>query len=1573
MTSEHDEATTTTPFATPSSRPGSGNNPLSPSSTIRSPFQDLLDAVVDDDDNDNDDAKDDMDGNGNDHKEDGTNRNSANNVKNASTSLLDLESMPPLLTSLKSIPKPIIVVTEAAFQSKLQTIHDALSNTDPDAWKERLDGLDMFLRVIAGGSLRRVVAHAAGHAQGQNNSHSHSHAAQAAAHATILNMVQTIKNLPMDRQIEDLRSTLTGRACQVVIALAYEIGVHLTNTYPPPNNAGHGSSSTGSTSNNYNYFATLTELWLQSLMKLSISGTKVMANQGIQCIRQFTSFEYRGGALPRLIPVLCEAAQKKKNHPNLKLASLMGLSSVLRQWHCSSTSVLERKYGPQMIQTISTTVADRDPTVREEGRKAYWSLFWRMPQTAEKEVLQQIDPTAQKHIHKLQPTANAEWLEGGIMYLLSRGHDLADATRRAKKQKKSTTGTGAGAAALTRPRPTSSTTSSSRPTSTSASTRPASAAAASATPKPWEKDRDRATGASANANSRTTSAAAAATGTPKPWQRSRSGPSSRVAKTPGVEVHAPLRSGIKAPRAHMHPNAHAHAQPNHHPQLQRKSALRTPARRVAPATAAAKQPVTFTSAAPAPAVQATKLKAKPKPKAKRRVLSLAQFLDAMASKDWSRREKVLFALTCTLTAVHVDEEDDDGTCGDSIEIYSLLCASSKDLDSFIMALANHSGVLDTNLTVSVSALEAVQSCLQTRNGDVVRIVFPRLNLLLPALLNKRADFKIDSVTDMLEDCFQMLTHRAVREPDVNEHVTNAFLSIIGNHSEGDADGDDNAHNDNHMLESPMAHELMLDLVLRVCIVPLSAFCCGSANDVHQLLQGILSCHERAHGCGGNVDNDKHDNGDDTDSNPQQHSHLHLEETLNRLYGAAVKRDPTDYIQSLVKLANTSANNTFLQDAILNSGHAWAHQARDEILKTLQVAEPAVVEEEEHENNKPLPLMEMEMVDENMVVDDNNDNDDDDDDEDDNEDDDDDEDEDEDDGFGFCSPIRGEPLPEDIRTPLAKLTLQPLNSPHALDLDDTEAAIKYTNPHTPVQDRHNPKHHHATDTDSNNHNNDEYAIPYPQTPFTDPVLRYMVRPSPFKHTRNNNHTHAHSKQRSSHAPKGGVDKLLQQLSITGVPTPELYIAMQDLLHMSRNSHRGNRDNRNDNHNNNDNDKQCSTDMWNTHFDTILACILRGIHPHNHLVLERHGVVPMTVPMIQSQHQHQRKENQQQQQQEKLQQLQEQNSNRQQDADALVAESCHLFLQGLRILLKYQSQRFESCGNGDGDGDGDGYNNGDGDGDCHGGSSSSRSNSKTVEIINALLQCCREASTRLTSTSSSTSHSNSNHNIDQVSYVVHAAEKALEDVVKRQDPSRCLDALLSQLQGQLGLPVVLVSEDESSTSNPNHSDNKSNDNADAVVTDCVVLLAALRTLLVLIPRLRLRLSAAAEEAGPAAELLLVSKSKAIFSVLQHTITHKSVDIRKNAVLCFAEIKISLDRTPLKSDGNDDNGEDAGPHPHDPDLFEQHYLHTLAGSQKRLILYYANERGQAAAKLQQQQQGQHQQQGQQRTQKDAEAGTS
>jgi hypothetical protein len=58
----------------------------------------------------------------------------------------------------------------------------------------------------------------------------------------------------MEEQLEDLRSIITGQACRVVAALAYELR---------------------------NEFAPLAEKWVPSILHLSISGVRVMAQQGM--------------------------------------------------------------------------------------------------------------------------------------------------------------------------------------------------------------------------------------------------------------------------------------------------------------------------------------------------------------------------------------------------------------------------------------------------------------------------------------------------------------------------------------------------------------------------------------------------------------------------------------------------------------------------------------------------------------------------------------------------------------------------------------------------------------------------------------------------------------------------------------------------------------------------------------------------------------------------------------------------------------------------------------------------------------------------------------------------------------------------------------------------------------------------------------------------------------------------------------------------------------------------------------------------------------------------------------------
>ena len=1113
---------------------------------------------------------------------------------------LDL-SMPQILSS---VCNPKIVRSENEFKSEMAAIHKSLSNADPDAWKERADGLEDIIKLIAGGSLRRVAA------------------ASKEPPQTITNMVQIFRNLPFDKQIEDLRSTLTGTACQVVVALAFECGIYLTDMFPP----------TEGGQIHYNYFSPLAELWLPSLLKLSISGTKVMAQQGIQCIRQFTSFEFKGGAIPRIIPVLCEGCTDRKNHHHLKLTCTMAISNVMRNWHCAA-HILERKYCSMLVKAVLSAIGDRDPVVREEARKAYWSFYSRIPQIAKSDIFSELDPAAQKNVLKAQMLADTEWAMDGEMYRLSKGYDISESRDTSKKttappRPGSASGTGRQAPTPSRTRNITHT---------------------KATPKRKETQ-DR---------SKTATSEVAATTTAKPWQKPTKrtiAPPIATAAAPSTKVAPPKP---QAPSSTNDANKNASIKPRV-PNITRKSPDET-AKVVAPAAGFDRSKVA------APVKTDTQ-----------KLFTLDLFLEALKSSDWSKREKALFALSSTL----VDDEEDGTTTNDAkIDISSFLCATSAELDSFVSCLAR--AIQDPNLTVSMSALEACQCCISDQGELATSILFPRLHLVLPTLLNKIADFKIDSVTDILKDCLYVLQVRGRKDHMVKETIVKAFFTIAKCNPDDDPD---------NSLHSPKAYTYLLDLLLLSSLSREQSF--ESIVMSLEILDTVLSLHPKAEF-------------EDRKNN--------LEQILENIFPKiSNKNAAVDHILEHAKIYS------HLKDVISLSTSEWAFMSREEIIRRMKDCEIKTDTVDQEEKTPIEPVNDVNLCEEELITitrklyDDKE-------------------------TLVPTETVAGPILK--ARTPLSKLDANATRQ-----LNTNQQKKPPIGPHTP----------------------------------SDPVLKYMVQPSPLPS--------AFKKRRPSDS--NTVSRLIQQLS-TGFPRQEYFVAMQQLLQLSRD--------------------ETQHHLWNDHFAEIYICIIRGICPENHLVLERYGISPIEEP---------------------------------DDENVIIAEACHLFLQGLRVLLRYQTKRFE------------GY---------------------TMETVHNLLLCCKSATHRL--------NSNSNKGRNLVTFVIHAAERALEDLVKYLDSMACFDALNHHLG-----PLLLQ---------PKESNFRESGASE-------MILAALRSIQLLISRLP--------------EDLLLEPDSQLYRLLLQGLSDSSVEIRKTSVLCFVEVSFAL-----KNDQK----------------FETIYLRSLAGSQQRLIQYYVKNR--------------------------------
>eukprot|EP00957_Ditylum_brightwellii_P163141 12422300-Ditylum_brightwellii.AAC.1 len=122
----------------------------------------------------------------------------------------------------------------------MDAIAISLTETDADLWSARFDALKALEQILAGGIVR------------------HSEQQRAL-------FLDKLRRMAITEQILDLRSQITRQACRVVTALAYEL--RETNNTDCASMMSH-----------------FVEKWLPALLKLSISGVRLMATQGTNCL-----------------------------------------------------------------------------------------------------------------------------------------------------------------------------------------------------------------------------------------------------------------------------------------------------------------------------------------------------------------------------------------------------------------------------------------------------------------------------------------------------------------------------------------------------------------------------------------------------------------------------------------------------------------------------------------------------------------------------------------------------------------------------------------------------------------------------------------------------------------------------------------------------------------------------------------------------------------------------------------------------------------------------------------------------------------------------------------------------------------------------------------------------------------------------------------------------------------------------------------------------------------------------------------------------------------------------------------
>ena len=255
---------------------------------------------------------------------------------------------PSSSTTSPGLPSPIVVYSERALSSHLSDISAALNNTDSDFWTERMNALLSLERLILG-----------------------------QAHVNYkTTFLAAMKSLPIGAQIEDLRSQITSQACRTVTTLAE----HLQDSFSP-----------------------FLELWLPSLLHLSISGVRLMAMQGHTCLKHLMAVP-RAGYHLRVVKFLMARCHDKACHPQERRACVGALGTAYRRWGKAGLERVENKFARVLRDMLGT----RDPTVREEARHCYWAYASQFQRGAEK-MLGELDSSMQRALSRCREECEERW------------------------------------------------------------------------------------------------------------------------------------------------------------------------------------------------------------------------------------------------------------------------------------------------------------------------------------------------------------------------------------------------------------------------------------------------------------------------------------------------------------------------------------------------------------------------------------------------------------------------------------------------------------------------------------------------------------------------------------------------------------------------------------------------------------------------------------------------------------------------------------------------------------------------------------------------------------------------------------------------------------------------------------------------------------------------------------------------------------------------------------------------------------------------------------------------------------
>ena len=278
-------------------------------------------------------------------------------------------TLPPIYATIAK--PPAILTTMKNLESMLSAIETSLATTEAELWDERLDALIDLERILAGG---------------------------------VVNMspearyffIEKLRKMNFSAQFTDLRSQITQQVCRVIIATAFEYREYVAEE------AQLNQTMSQFIENN-----------VGEVLNLCKSGTRLMATQGINCIMCLMSVCGNTG-YARTIPRFCDEILGKKIHKNRKRGSVVALTVALRVWD-SSCFV---KHIDQLTKATKEGATNRDPEVREEGRKLYWAMHACEETTHAVQKMFDGRSREMKNLKKEKPMIDSEWEEGGIMNVL---------------------------------------------------------------------------------------------------------------------------------------------------------------------------------------------------------------------------------------------------------------------------------------------------------------------------------------------------------------------------------------------------------------------------------------------------------------------------------------------------------------------------------------------------------------------------------------------------------------------------------------------------------------------------------------------------------------------------------------------------------------------------------------------------------------------------------------------------------------------------------------------------------------------------------------------------------------------------------------------------------------------------------------------------------------------------------------------------------------------------------------------------------------------------------------------------